>query len=95
MPGMADKLAVAHYPRDGASNDMTRSDNVSGSRSDAVSDRGKDVSGSRSDAVPEHGKVRVVAFDRVPFGFSSRPSSWDDGDNPYTVDAGKCGYSIG
>ena len=34
--------------------------------------------------------VRIVAFDRVTFGFSGRPSSWsqaEDG-NPYTIDAG-------
>jgi len=36
------------------------------------------------------GTVRVVAFDRVPFGFSGRPSSWLEKDgNPYTVQAGK------
>ena len=57
-----------------------------------LTDKAANGSGSKSGAGSgNRSRVRVVAFDRVPFGFSARPSSWDEAEeagNPYTVDAG-------
>ena len=92
IPGVADGLVEGLVARNGGSGWISPHDDAAGSRDGAprrtVSSSSGDAGGSTA--------VRIVAFDRVPFGFSGRPSSWSqqgeggEGGNPYTIDAGAC-----